>query len=68
LKLNYTLRKFFPELPYHNVTIQHLLTDTSGLPEYDEMLKNWQPGRIAFNQDVINYLSEAKPPLDEHQL
>ncbi|MBO4231979.1 MAG: beta-lactamase family protein [Bacteroidales bacterium] len=34
LSLDDTLRKFFPELPYHNITIHNLLTHTSGLTDY----------------------------------
>jgi CubicO group peptidase (beta-lactamase class C family) len=63
LDLSDTLRKFFPELPYHNITIRHMLTHTSGLPIYGGVLKNWQSNRIAFNQDVIDHLSKEKPPL-----
>src|SRR5215475_14124928 len=33
LFLTDTLRKFFPELPYTDVTIQQMLTHTSGLPD-----------------------------------
>ena len=34
LKLNDSITKFFPELPYKTVTIWHLLTNTSGLPDF----------------------------------
>lgn len=40
LSLNDTLRKFFPELPYHNITIHNLLTHTSGLPDYIDFPDN----------------------------
>src|SRR5678815_5694747 len=35
IKLSDSLRKFFPELSYHNITIRNLLTHTSGLPAYE---------------------------------
>jgi CubicO group peptidase (beta-lactamase class C family) len=63
LKLSDSLRKFFPELPYTNITIQHLLTHTSGLPDYMEaMSSKWNHKKIAFNKDVINFLVTEKLP------
>jgi CubicO group peptidase (beta-lactamase class C family) len=63
LSLSDTLRKFFPELPYANVTIQHLLTHTSGLPDYMEaMAAKWDHKKIAFNKDVIHFLATEKIP------
>lgn len=65
LKLSDSLRHFFPELPYHNVTIQHLLTHTSGLPDYMEaMANNWDHKKIASNKDVINLLATQKIPVN----
>lgn len=65
LKLSDSLRYYFPELPYNNVTIQHLLTHTSGLPDYMEaMATKWNHHKIAFNPDVINFLATKKIPLD----
>jgi CubicO group peptidase (beta-lactamase class C family) len=58
-----TLRKFFPELPYSNVTIQNLLTHTSGLPDYiDAMDNKWDHKNIAFNNDMIQFLAKEKVP------
>src|SRR5450631_255876 len=58
-----TLRKFFPELPYSNVTIQKLLTHTSGLPDYmDAMDQKWDHKNIAFNNDMIQFLAKEKVP------
>ena len=65
LSLSDTLRKFFPELPYSNVTIKHMLTHTSGLPDYmDAMAPKWDHKRIAFNKDVIEFLATEKIPMD----
>ena len=64
LKLSDSLRKFFPQLPYHDITIQNLLTHTSGLPLYDdEMRDKWDHKKIAFNDDLINFLSIEKIPV-----
>ncbi len=64
LKLSDTLRKFFPQLPYYNITIKNLLVHTSGLPAYDdEMALKWDHKKIAFNKDVINFLATEKPAI-----
>ncbi len=58
LSLDDSLRKFFPELPYHNITIRQLLMHTSGLPDYmDAMEKKWDHQKIAFNKDMISFLA-----------
>lgn len=62
LNLSDSLRKFFPQLPYYNITVKNLLTHTSGLPAYDdEMALKWDHKKIAFNKDVINFLATEKP-------
>ena len=64
LQLTDSLRKFFPELPYHNITIQHLLTHTSGIPDYeDAMNEKWDRKKIAFNKDMIDFLAKEKLPV-----
>jgi CubicO group peptidase (beta-lactamase class C family) len=65
LALTDTLRKFFPELPYANVTVWNMLTHTSGLPDYMEaMAVKWDHRKIAFNKDVIHFLATEKVPAD----
>jgi CubicO group peptidase (beta-lactamase class C family) len=63
LQLSDSLRKFFPELPYHNITIKQMLTHTSGLPDYDDesMSKTWDHKKVAFNNDMIKILADKKP-------
>lgn len=57
-----SLRKFFPELPYANITIRHLLNHTSGLPDYMELFSvNWDTTKIATNKDMIALLAKYKP-------
>jgi CubicO group peptidase (beta-lactamase class C family) len=64
ISLNDELVSFFPELPYKGVTIKHLLSNTSGIPEYRPLFAaKWDPSRIAVNDDVIEIMSEDKPPL-----
>ncbi len=64
LKLTDSLRQYFPELPYSNITIYHMLTHTSGLPDYMEVvMQNWDKSKVAFNNDVIQILAKEKLPV-----
>lgn len=64
LSLTDSLRKFFPELPYSNITIRHMLTHTSGLPDYFWlMIEKWDHSKIAFNRDMIAMLTKEKLPV-----
>jgi len=62
-KLNYNddVRTYIPELPYQGMTIRHLLTHTSGLPDYMDLFSERNAQDIAFNEDVIEFLSTKKP-------
>jgi CubicO group peptidase (beta-lactamase class C family) len=55
LRYDDTLSKYFPELPaYANqITIRHLLTHTSGLPDH---LKSGNHAANLSNQDVLDFL------------
>lgn len=49
--------------PYPGITIRHLLTHTSGLPDYQEIMdKHWDKTRVAGNDDCIAYLNKYAPP------
>ena len=51
------------EIPYKGITIRHLLTHTSGLPDYQEIMdKNWDKSKVAGNPDCIEYLVKYAPP------
>lgn len=53
--------------PYSGMTIKHLLTHTSGLPDYMELFeKYWDQTKIAENRDLLKILSQYQPaPLFE---
>ncbi len=52
-----TLGKYIPGLPYHGITIRHLLTHTSGLPDYQAIMDAyWDKSKIAGNADAIEFL------------
>ncbi|MEP6627402.1 MAG: serine hydrolase domain-containing protein [Ginsengibacter sp.] len=58
-----TLRKFFPELPYSNITVANLLTHTSGVPDGFTLIeKYFDHDKIATNQDMIRILAKEQPP------
>lgn len=64
LRLSDSLRQYFPELPYHGITIENMLTHTSGLPDYQLlMVHNWDHSKIARNADLIKMLADKKPPV-----
>jgi CubicO group peptidase (beta-lactamase class C family) len=52
------------DLPYRGIKIRHLLTHTSGLPDYQAMMeKYWDKSKVADNIDVIEYLKKYPEPL-----
>ena len=58
-KLDYddAIVKYFPNLPYKEITIRHLLTHTSGLSEkqfFGWAGKNMDPAKIYHNEIVLN--------------
>lgn len=64
LSLDDNIKKFFPGLPYDDITVRNLLTHTSGLPSYeDEFEKNWDHEKIAFNKDIIDMLEKLHDTL-----
>lgn len=59
-----SLRKFFPGLPYMNVTIQQLLTHTSGMPNgFSLVEKYFDHSKTATNDDLIDLLQSKRPDL-----
>jgi CubicO group peptidase (beta-lactamase class C family) len=51
------------EIPYKGITIRNLLTHTSGLPDYQDIMdKYWDKSKVAGNLDCIEYLNKYSPP------
>ncbi len=58
--------KYIHSFPYNNITIRHLLTHTSGLPNFwDSIRANLDTSRSNGNQDVLTYLNQHKMPLQQ---
>ena len=59
------ITKFFPEIPYPGVTVRHLLTHTSGIPDYfddaDWFIRIWkEEKRVPGNDEILRFLQETK--------
>ncbi|MDR1346590.1 MAG: beta-lactamase family protein [Bacteroidales bacterium] len=64
LSLQDTLRHFFPKLPYQNITIHHLLSHTSGLPEYFNFkLNRYDTSNLLTNNELVNVLTKYRPKI-----
>ncbi|WP_417442903.1 serine hydrolase domain-containing protein [Joostella sp.] len=61
----YAYKYLGDEFPYKEIKVSHLLTHTSGLKDYEEYFKKeWDTTAIAYNQNIVNYFTEQKPPLE----
>lgn len=65
LSINDDVKKYFPDFPYDNVTIQLLLNHRSGLPNYVHFMESlgWDRKQVCSNEDVLSYLIKFKPPI-----
>lgn len=62
LKYDDQAEKYLPSLPYKGITIRHLLTHTSGLPDYQQLMdEKWDKSKIATNEDILLYLKKFHP-------
>ncbi len=65
LSLDDEIAKYFPEIPYPGVTVRHLLSHTSGIPDYFDdaewFIKIWQEEkRVPGNDEILRFLQETK--------
>ena len=65
LGLDDEITKYFPEIPYLGVTVRHLLSHTSGIPDYfddaDWFIKIWkEEKRVPGNDEILRFLRETK--------
>jgi CubicO group peptidase (beta-lactamase class C family) len=65
LNLDDKFVKYFPDFPYPEITLRHLLSHTSGLPDYelfDKLIED-NPQRVFENKDIIPTMKKAQTPL-----
>jgi CubicO group peptidase (beta-lactamase class C family) len=62
LKLDDEVAAHIPGWPYPGVTIRHLLTHTSGLPDYHAFVGDWTGPQPATNADLITRMQERRIP------
>lgn len=66
LKLDDPVKNFLPDFPYQEITIRHLLSNTSGLGQYynlfDSMMLQF-PEKVITNSDIIPAFIQYKTPL-----
>lgn len=63
LSLEDSVQVYFPQFPYHNITLRMMLNHRSGLPNYVyAMAKDpyWRH-RLATNQDMLQFLIDKHP-------
>ena len=62
LTLADSVQKYIPDFPYRGISIENLLTHTSGLPEYMSLMKKyWDKSKFASNYDVIEVMKAHQP-------
>ena len=62
LEINQPISDIVSNFPYENITIHHLLSNTSGIVDYiDYFAEKWNKRKQANTDDVVNYLIEIKP-------
>lgn len=65
LQFDDPVKKYLPTLPYEGITIRHLMTHTSGIPEYFEPYDTIRvPTDTLTNEKTLALFSSQKPPLD----
>ncbi len=61
LKLDDKVTKYYPDFPYEDVTIRHLLNHTSGLPQYFYLAeKEWKKEKAPTNAEMMEMMAEFK--------
>lgn len=65
LQLDDPVRKYIPELPYEGITLRHLLTHTSGIPEYFDLFLQYRGTLDTLNNEsMIRLFARVHPGLD----
>lgn len=50
------------DIPYKGIRIRHLLTHTSGLPDYQQVMEQyWDKNKVAGNAEILEYINRYAP-------
>ena len=61
LKLSDSVTKYYPNFPYKDVTIKHLLNHTSGLPKYFWIAEHkWEKEKAPSNEEMMELIAKQK--------
>ena len=64
LRYDERVRTYLPDFPYDTITVRHLLTHTSGLPEYFDLAQQYtSPLDTLTNAGMLQLLHDHKPTL-----
>lgn len=63
LKFDDSIQQFYPDFPYHGITVRELLDHRSGLPNYMYLCSSVNKDENGFidNQQVVDYLTRYHP-------
>ena len=60
LKLTDTVTKYYPNFPFKNITIKHLLNHTSGLPKYFWVAEHeWKEKHPPSNKEMMRFIETS---------
>lgn len=60
LKLTDTVTKYYPNFPFKNITIKHLLNHTSGLPKYFWVAEHeWKENHPPDNAEMMSFIETS---------
>ncbi len=64
LELDDKVTTYFPDFPYEEITVRHLLNHTSGLPKYFWLAEHkWQEETPPTNEDMLALMAKENLPL-----
>lgn len=62
LELDSPAKKYLPEFPFSDITIRHLLNQTSSMGRFlPQLLQNWNTKKYIANHDILNIIQQHPP-------